>query len=235
MAKALKIDLINDAYSQLLISGITSTPSPEDINLALMRLEGMAAEYQGRGMCGGYNFTDEPDANDESGIPLEFRQAYSAPLALRLVDFGKVVPQELAAQASQSVANLSARTFKIRPVLPPSTMPLGSGNTRSTRQWNRFYPEVVQAPLDCETNIMRVNDVDDFSESWNEYLNDGETIDSYTVVVTTGLTISNEVLSSPDINYRIKADTVGFQGVEFTILTSDGRVDVRTIDFEVAE
>ena len=235
MAKALKIDLINSSYSQLRISGITVDPTPENVQLALDRLEEMAAEYEERGMCGGYNFTDEPDPNDESGIPLQFRQAYSAPLALRLVDFGKTIPPELMAQASQASSNLSARTFQLRPTQHPRTMPLGSGNTRRTLQWRRYYPAIKRSPIDCDTIHMRVDDVDDFTESWLEYLNDGETIDSYTTEITTGITMSNEVQTDSDISYRIKADTAGVNAVEFTVLTSDGRVDVRTVHFNITK
>ena len=215
MAKALKIDIINDSYSQLRISGITVDPTPENIQLALNRLEGMAAEYEDRGMCGGYNFTDEPDPNDESGIPLKFRQLLS--------------------QASQASSNLSARTFQLRPTQHPRTMPLGSGNTRRTLQWRRYYPEIAQPPIECATVQMRVGDINDFTESWAEYLNANETLDSYTVEVTTGITMQTQSLAAPIISYRIKADTEGFNAVEFTVLTSDGRVDVRTVNFEISE
>lgn len=235
MAKALKIDIINDSYSQLRISGITVDPTPANVQLALDRLEGMAAEYEDRGMCGGYNFTDEPDPSDESGIPLKYRQAYSAPLTLRLVDFGKTIPPELMAQAFQASSFLSASTFQLRPTQHPRTMPLGSGNTRRTLQWRRYYPAIPQPPIECATIQMRVGDINDFSETWDEYLNDGETLDSYTVEVTTGLTMQTQSLATPIISYRIKADTEGFQAVEFTVLTSDGRVDVRTVNFEISE
>jgi hypothetical protein len=82
---------------------------------------------------------------------------------------------------------------------------------------------------------MRVDDINDFTASWDEYLNDGETLDSYTVDVTTGLTMQTQSLATPVISYRIKADSEGFQAVEFTVLTSDGRVDVRTINFEISK
>jgi hypothetical protein len=234
VAKALKANIINDAYSQMKISGLTVDPTPEDSELALMRLEGMAAEFEGRTMCVGYNFTEEPDPADESGIPLEFRQAFAAALAVRLVDFGKQVPMELMAQATQATSNLASRTFQLRPTQYPHRQPLGSGNTLRTRRWQRFYQPQAQAPQDCETNHMRVNGVNDFTESWEEYLNDGETIDSFTKTVTDGLTVQSESIASPFINYRVKATAAEYQAIEFTILTSEGRVNVRTVNFEVA-
>jgi hypothetical protein len=233
VAKASKAEIINDAYSQMRISGLTVNPTPEDSAIALSRLEGMAAEFESRDICVGYNFTEEPDTGDESGIPLAYRQAYSTALAVRMVDFGKAVPPELAAQAVQSVSNLSAQTFKIRPTQYPHRQPLGSGNTLRTRQWQRYYQPAAQAPQDCDTNYMNVGGINDFSESWEHYLGENEAIDSYTRTVSDGLSIETEAVSTPFINYRVKALAAGYQVIEFTILTSDGRVNVRRVNFEV--
>jgi hypothetical protein len=235
MAKASKANLINDAYSQMRISGLTVNPTPSDNELALGRLEGMAAEFESRGMCANYNFTEEPDPADESGITLAYRHAFSSCLAVRLVDFGKPVPMELAMQASQAASNLSAQTFQLRPTQYPSRQPVGSGNTLRTNMWQKFYQPSPQAPQDCATNYMTVTNVNDFSESWEDYLNDGETIDSYTKEVSNGLSVESESISSPFINYRIKALAAGFQAIEFTVLTSDGRVNVRQVNFEVKD
>ena len=233
MAKASKGTLINDAYSQMRISGLTVNPTPSDIEVALGRLEGMAAEFESRSMCAGYNFTEEPDPADESGITLAYRHAFSTCLAVRLVDFGKPVPMELAMQASQAASNLSAQTFQVRQTQYPQRQPVGSGNTLRTRQWQRFYQPAPQAPQDCDTNYMTVTNVNDFSESWEDYLNDGETIDSFTKEVSAGLSVESEALSTPFINYRVKALAAGYQVIEFTVLTSEGRVNVRRVNFEV--
>jgi hypothetical protein len=233
MAKANKGDLINDAYSQMRISGLTVNPSPRDNELALGRLEGMAAEFESRGMCASYNFTEEPNPNDESGITLAFRHAFSSCLAVRLVDFGKPVPPELMAQANQSASNLSAQTFQLRETQYPSRQPVGSGNTLRTRMWQRFYQPSPQAPQDCDTNHMNVGGINDFSESWGDYLDEGETIDSFAKEVSAGLSVQSEAISSPFINYRAKALAAGYQTIEFTILTSEGRVNVRRVNFEV--
>ena len=55
-----KIELINQAYSLIRISGITLDPSGEDISLALDRLETMAAEFYGRNIKTDYNFEEKP-------------------------------------------------------------------------------------------------------------------------------------------------------------------------------
>jgi hypothetical protein len=66
-----KVDLISGAYSKLRISGLTVQPTPEDLELALTRLENTMAEIEGaRNICLGYNFEDQPDPNSVSNIPI---------------------------------------------------------------------------------------------------------------------------------------------------------------------
>lgn len=234
MAQAKKIDIINNAYSQMRISGLTVDPGPEDVELALVRLEEMAAEFETRGICVNYNFTEQPDPDDDSNIPLGFRLAFSAPLAIRLVDFGKAVPPELQAQASQSLSNLSARSFQLNETQYPHRMPLGSGNTLRTRRWQRYYQPSPRAPIDCATHYMTVTNINDFSETWERYLNEGETIVSFVRTFTPGLSIVSESLTTPVINFRVKALEAGYQAIEYTATTSDGRVNVRIVNFEVS-
>ena len=71
-----KVDIILGAYSQLRISGITRSPTPEDLETALCRLENMAAEWDTVGTSVGYNFEDEPDPNSNSGIKRGYRHAF---------------------------------------------------------------------------------------------------------------------------------------------------------------
>ena len=65
----LKVNIISDAYSKLRISGLTVLPTPEDLELALSRLESMMAELDVRGISIGYNFEDNPDPNSLTNIP----------------------------------------------------------------------------------------------------------------------------------------------------------------------
>ena len=232
----LKVDVIQNAYSQATISGLTRQPTSEDLNLALDRLESMAAEYASRQICVGYNFEDEPDPNSESGIPLKYKQAFSTNLAMRIMaDFGKEPGAPLVAQARQSLSSMSATTLPMRETQYPSRQPRGSGNTTRWARWARFYPQADLIPQTCATNYMQVGEVDDFTASWSTYLDDegGETIASYTKTVSPGITVSNDTLATPDITYRVTATIAGTQYVEFEVTTSTGRVDVRQVAFEI--
>jgi hypothetical protein len=233
-----KIDAINDAYSQLRISGLTRIPTPGDLELALGRLEGMAAEWATRNICSGYNFEDTPDPNSASNVSKAFLQAYATNLAIRLVDFGKQVPAMLMAQANQSLSNLSGRSAmdSINMVPYPSRQPRGSGNTLRYNRWNRFYRNQNVAPNDCATVDMFIGDVNDYVEHFDAYLNDGETLSAIEFSADTGITINSSSFTDNDVSYQIEAtgsnDTTP-QDLQLTIIatTSSGRIETRVIIF----
>lgn len=231
-----KIDLIQGAYSQMRISGLTVTPTPEDIGLALIRLEDMMEELNGRGLCLGYNFEQTPDPASSSGLERKFRHMAQTNLAVRAIpDFNKKVPQILMAQAAQSYSAVSGMVAleNIRPVQPPDRMPVGSGHRYRSRYQRYFRPE-PPAPNDCGTTRMVVDEVNDFTEDFGGYL-EGETIASYTIDSTDGITTSNDSNTDTVVSYRVTAVTAAttHHHVRITITTSSSRIEVRLIDFEI--
>lgn len=232
---ATKIEHVQDAYSQLRISGLTVQPSPADLSLALTRFENMMAELDGSGLCLGYNFEALPEPDTESGLEPYAYSFVASNIAIRVApDFNKVIPQTLINQASQSFSVVSGivAARDIRQVQAPSTMPLGSGNRRFNR-YNRYNVPVSQAVNKCSSNFLKLNDIDDYSENYQAYL-DEELLDSYAVTVSSGLTLVSHSKDGDLVNYRISAGSVGFQTVDITITTDTGRVDNRTIEFEVS-
>ena len=120
-----KGDLINGAYSRMRISGLTSQPTPEDISIALRRLESQAARWEGKTICAGYKFEDVPDVNSPSGIKLAYVDAFESNLAMRLLtDFGKQASQELAIEARTTYSDLQTATLVVNPIKSPSRMAL---------------------------------------------------------------------------------------------------------------
>lgn len=238
---ALKVDLIADAYSQLRISGLTVDPTPEDLDLALKRMENMAAEWFGRNICTDYEFEEEPDPNADSGVQRKYWQAFATNLAVRLIpDFGKTeMPAELKMQATQSLSFLSGQSAmeQMKQVQYPSRQARGSGNTLRYNRWDRFYQLQSEAPISCASKRMIVDDVDNFVEHFEAYLKENETIKSFTIEADSGLTINSKSNTDNDINYQILARENATQGehqrVKIVITTSDGRVENRTVEFEV--
>jgi len=233
---ATKIEHIQDAYSQLRISGLTVQPSPADLDLALTRFENMMAELQdGRNLCLGYNFEESPDPATESGLDRYAYHFAATNLAVRLApDFNKVIPQTLLAQASQSYSTVSAviAAKNIRQVQAPSTMPVGSGNSRYNNYY-RYNTPSDQAVNNCDTKKLHTGDINDYLESFAAYL-DGETLSLFTLTASSGLTAVSSSISGDSVIYRIQADTVGYQTVVIVATTSSGRIEQRTIEFEVS-
>jgi hypothetical protein len=244
MAQYLKGDCVNNAYTELRISGLTSQPSPNELKLALRRLEGMANEYRKRNVCVGYNLEDAPDANSSAGIPAEYQESFELCLARRLIStFGKgamnKVDPELLKRQSAAFSFLSSSTAPKRQTQPGSRMALGSGNTLRNFRNRRFYRPVPQVPLTCESKRMVVGETFDFVEHFDSFLIDSEVVSSYTIDADTGLTIVSDSLSTPDVLYRINAvgnnpesyDT--FLQVLIIATTDTGRIESRTINFEL--
>lgn len=244
MAQYLKGDCINNAYTELRISGLTKQPGPGELKVALRRLEGMANEYLKRNICIGYNLEDDPDVNSSAGIPPEYQETFELCLARRLLStFGKgamdKVDPELLKRQSALFSFLSSSTAPKRQTQPGSRMALGSGNTLRNFRNRRFYRPVPQVPISCDSKKMVVGATNDFTEHFDSFLIDSEVISSYTIEADTGLTIISDSLSSPDVSYRINAvgsnpessDT--FLKVLIVATTDTGRIEPRTINFEL--
>lgn len=243
MGSSLKVDFVADAFSQMRISGLTIDPTPSDLELALMRLETMAAEWSRRNICAGYNFEDSPDPNTETLVDLAYWHAFATNLAIRLIpDFNKQVPQVLMQQASQSLSFISTQTAldRLNQVDAPVRMPLGSGNTFRYNRWWRYYRKANTAPNSCETKILVVGNIEDYTESFAAYLVDNEVIDTYDIVTDPKLEIVSESNTDEDVSFRIKASTgsssdndIGKQQLTISIKTDTGRVHTRFIFFDI--
>lgn len=232
-----KEDVIIGAYSQMRISGLTSNPSPEDLDTALMRLENMAREFSSRKMDAGYNFEVEPEAQSFLGVDPMFMHAYETNLAIRLIpDFNKEVPQALYAQASQSLSNLSARTALVSQTPYPRRQARGSGNTLRYYRWDRFYR--TSSPNPETQNKLRVGDINSYFEDFAGYLRENEDIASFVITPDRNLEITASSIDGTRINYTVSApsnDATSAQWVDIQITTTLGRVDKRRVFFDISE
>lgn len=237
-----KVDIINGAYSQMRISGLTVVPGAADNELALEVIESMAAEYEGNNICVGYNFEDTPDVNSLHNMEREFWFAFESCLAVRLSpNFGKAVPDSLLKNQRAGYSFLSSRTAPTRETQYPSRQPRGSGSTLRYNRWERFYRPQAEAPLESATHTMFIDDIDDFVEHFDAYLDDSETISSFTITVDTGLVVVSSSNTDEDVIYQIRAD--GNDGtkndallqVKIIVTTSDSRIQTRIINFSLVE
>lgn len=224
------------AYSSLRISGLTSNPTPEEMELGFNELIDMMAEFNSRNICTNYIFQDEPDINAESGVATAFNNALQKCLAVRLAPFfGKEAPVLLQRQASQGVSNWAARTAVVNQISPSRRQARGSGNTFRFSNWTRFYRAGNPAPISCDTFDLKVGAVDFFGVDFSRYLLEGATIDSYTIESTSGIEIITDAQDVDVINLEVKGIQAGYQTATITVTTSTGRVNPELINFNVTE
>jgi hypothetical protein len=236
----LKVDIINDAYTEIRISGLTSDPVPSELEYALTKLEYMAAEWEtNRNVCVGYNLEEiDADPNSEAGISFANAQAFSTNLAMRLLAaFGKSVPPSLAAQATQSYSAMATVNAVVRQTQYPERQPVGSGNTQRFYRWARFYRKQPLAPISCETEQITQGEINDYTLDVNGYLDYPEEVSSYTFDASAGFTIVSESLADGVWSYRVEASEAAesLQRVQFTAVTDLGREQTFTINFNVEE
>lgn len=228
-----KAGVVADAYSQMRISGITVNPTPQDVEVALNRLETMMAELSARHVCMNYEFEENPNPSTFHGVDRRHHYMMATNLAVRLCpDFGKDVPAKLqsAATVSYETSSSIAAVETIREVPYPSRMPRGAGQRRFNR-WRRFFPSNRPPVTSCSNTQMKFGDVRDIVEPFVAYLQ-GETISSYTIDATDGLTISNDANNTDNISYRVTTSGGGGenatdQHVVIVITTNTGRVETR--------
>jgi len=235
---ALKIDIIKDAYSQMRISGLTVQPTPEDLELALNRLENMAAEWEARSIKVGYNFEDEPDPNSESLLARSAWNAFATNLGSRLLnDFGKSgtpSSQGLMTQARQSLSALSGVAARniLNQVQYPNRQPVGSGN-----RWNRWYKFYRTQPVSQSVTALIEGDVADFTEHFDSWLNlqEGEAIASYTIMASSSrIIIESDSNTETDVVYRLKAESPSnLEQVTIVVTSTAGRIITRARHFEI--
>lgn len=237
-----KNDIILGAYTQLRISGLTRNPTPEDLETALDRLEDMAADWDITFPVG-YNFEDEPDPNSDAGIVRGLSLCFKTNLAMRLVpDFNKDASPVLYAQANQGLSNMASVSAmaRLQQVQYPNRAAVGSGNYRWAR-WARFYRSAGNLPINSANRTMFIGDIDDFTEHFDAYLKDGETIASYSIVADSGLIISNDANATPDITYTVQAgtpsgsDSTNILQITIIVTTSSGRVETRRLFVQVTQ
>lgn len=237
----LKVDIIRDAYSQMRISGLTTDPTPEDLELALIRLEDMAAEWDSAMMKVGYAFEDEPDPNTPTNIPSWSKLAFSQQLACMLLsDFGKTITAELKMKCDASMSNLASRTAaeRIRGVDYPQRMARGSGNTLRWNRWSRFYRE-GQLPNAARVERIYVGDIQDYTVHFDNYLKDFEYIDSVDLQISSNLLLLESDNTDNDVTYRIQGtssvdDRYDYSAIVTVIVTTtEGRVVTRNFYYEL--
>jgi hypothetical protein len=235
----LKGDIVNGAYEEMRIWGITSSPSKVQKAMSLRKLEAFCAEFKVRNICFGYNFESTPDLNSPAGINDGYRDAVQIVLGAKLLSqFGKTISPTFKFDIDAAYSFIVSSTALFNETNYPSRQALGSGNTvrYGTDFQNKFYPELENVPAVCDVITLYDNAVEDYTENYSSYLvADGETISSHVMTSGSGIAHSGDTLDSPDISYRVTASDVGTWELKIVVTTSTGRINTRIKTFVIED
>lgn len=237
--RSTKLDIVNSTLSKIAISGITAPAMAEDYQRVLDRLEGMMYEFsETLNICTDYNFTASPDGADDHGMRFGLVEPISNILAIRVLqDYGLNPSNALLASANAAVSALSAETAVVRETQYPRRQPRGAGNTLRYNRWQRFYRKPDRVPLICSSFSITTNEINDFTESFNDYLRVGEDIESYRLTLTGGIELLEDSEQNGVITYRIlgmnPSIDSGVEQIQIRITTTSGRLEERLINAEV--
>lgn len=235
MSTKTKIEIVNRAYQALRISGLTVQAIPEENDMALSMLEDMMWEFESVNICTDYYFSgDKIDPNSPSGLQPYTHNAASMNLANRIANFfGKETPSGILKQAVGSLANWSSRTAKVNPINPSARQPRGSGSTLRFSNWQRYYGNMSDAPISCDTFTLKVDATDFFTVDFSPYLLDGATIVSFETLVSSGIDMLQIVQDGPIFTLECKGLFTGYSIIELKVTTSTGRVNPQAINFNI--
>jgi len=237
-----KADIINAAFEDIRISGITVSQGPSGNVIALNRLEEMMAQYlEGQNIDVNYNFEETPDINSPTGVTIAHNTMMVANLATRVVTaYGKSIPQELYLRARgglNSSASITARN-RTNQIQPSSRMPRGSGNTLREPTWVRYNHPVSLPPTVPGVENILSGETQNFTSDFSAWLGDN-TIATATLVADPRITIDSSSTSGGTVSYTVTATENASYGpwqyVQITVTDSAGRVNIRLISFEVID
>lgn len=239
-----KAELINGAFSQLRISGITIIPSPTELVLALRRLESTIAELFALNIRLPYNFEEEPDLNSPHNLERKFWDSLEVYLAYRLApDFGKEIGNTFASRlkgATSTLFKLSAQANLGNKIDYPSRMPKGKVNELQF-PFQTSFTEPTFIPNKSSVIEIYIGDRNSFIESFLQQLNEGEVISSYTIEVDGDeITINSDSNTDSAVSFDITAtgDSIGstmLVEMKIQITTDASRLITRILNFKLME
>lgn len=135
-----KRDLINAAHAELGLQDYVFDVPTEQMQLALRRLDGMMAEWDGMGLRLGYLIPGSVEGGDldtEAGVPDRAWEAIALNLAVRLApQFGKQVAAETKAAAKSALNMLLGKV--VPGEISLGRIVAGAGNARARQNLDPF-------------------------------------------------------------------------------------------------
>lgn len=223
-----KIELVNGAFAELRISGLTSATDAEDIELGLSGLERVMHSAK---LPLPYNFEELPDPNTESGLPEYATLAIELKLAQRLApayNKSSIIPG-LSYEWSQLISRLNQPRY----LQPSNLMPIGRGNAGQFDQTNYMPTPVLLPPGTIELNI---SDAGMFLVEFGDYLQPGEVISSIVDTAEAGITVLSDAITGDSYSIEVQAgSTSGLTRIKLVMTGDLGSARTRYMYFNIVD
>lgn len=227
-----KAEIINDAYSALLMTNVTSDANANDVELAFNKLNSFMHELNSRNMQTGYNFLDE-DINSLSGLQPWMNEAISYGLALRLcTNFGIEPPASLMMSANASMSNLSAQLARVYPINYPSRMPVGSGQRWIGRYRGHYGTAAQYANTEATQDAVQYG-AGVYKVDFTPYLQLEEALTGLTQQPTSGINILSSSFDGNIVTLSIQFQASVIGQVNIVATGDKGTVVPRSLDFNI--
>lgn len=142
-----KREFIDLALEEIGLAGYEFDIQPEQLNLALRKLDNQMAKWNGLGISLGYPLPSSPNnskLNDDTNVPDSANEAVYKNLAIAMApSFGKTVSAETRQGAREGYLVLLTRAVQPNEFQMPASVPIGAGN-----RWRRVYRPFSQTPQD---------------------------------------------------------------------------------------
>lgn len=145
-----KGQFVDRAYEELALAGYEFDISPEEKQSGLSKLESLMATWSAQGMTLPYSFSEDPNQNETSGLPLVANEAVYLALAQRIAaSKGKSLNPSTQAAASEAKSSLLTWLMhqQVQEQQQPNGMPRGAGQKTWRSTQRPFYSEPDTNPL----------------------------------------------------------------------------------------
>lgn len=143
-----KRQYVEQAFTEIGLSGYIFDLTPEELNSALRQLDSMMAAWNAKGIRLGWPMPSSPqnsDLDDETNITDAANEAIYCGLAVRIAPtFGKAVMGQTQFFAKQAYDQLLAIAAAPMERQLPQTMPAGAGN----KPWRDNDSPFIRPPID---------------------------------------------------------------------------------------
>ena len=155
-----KRQFVTAAFEELGLADYAHDLQPQDLQMAVRRLDAMMAEWNGRGLRLGYPLVSDPEntlLDTETGVQDAANEAIITNLGIRIApSFGRQVMQETMNTARRAYQVILSKSMNVPELQFPETLPKGAGHKEYRETNRRYFPkpsDPVDAGSDSELNF----------------------------------------------------------------------------------